>query len=113
MLGPIQRRSVKCFKSGAKRAAKFANDVSRVGKLWHSEDRKLESCTLVKAYTGRRAWKAIGNRLLKAYYLSRDDHNRKIRTRRKRTDCGKYSFINRNIKSPESITCKLTSVFPL
>jgi hypothetical protein len=42
---------------------------------------------------------AIGNRLLKPCYLSRDDHNWKIRTRKQRTDVGKYSFVNRTIRS--------------
>ena len=35
-----------------------------------------------KAHTGRRAWKVIENGLLKPCYLSRGDHNRKIRTRK-------------------------------
>jgi len=41
----------------------------------------------------------IGDRLLKPYYLSREDHNWKIRTSKQRRDVGKYSFINRTIKS--------------
>jgi hypothetical protein len=45
------------------------------------------------------AWKAIGDRLLKPCYLSREDHNWKIRTRQKRIDVGKYSFVNGTIKS--------------
>jgi hypothetical protein len=32
-------------------------------------------CALFKAYTGGPAWKAIGDRLLKPCYLSREDHN--------------------------------------
>ena len=56
-------------------------------------------CALFNAYTGRRAWKAIGDRLLKSCYLSRVDHNRKIRTRKQRTDVGKYSFVNRTIQN--------------
>jgi len=31
-------------------------------------------------------------------YLSRDDHDRKIRARKQRTDIGKYYFVNRIIK---------------
>jgi hypothetical protein len=58
----------------------------------------------------------IGKRLLKPRYLSRDDHNRKTRTRKQRTDFGKYSFVNRTIKSCNqlhavllaSFLCKLT-----
>jgi len=29
--------------------------------------------------------------------MSRDDHDRKIRARKQRTDVGKYSFVNRTI----------------
>jgi hypothetical protein len=39
-------------------------------------------CAFFKAYTGGQAWKAIGDRLLKPCYLSREDHNCKIRTRK-------------------------------
>jgi hypothetical protein len=50
-------------------------------------------CALFKAYTGERAWKAIGDRLEKPCHLSR-----KIRSRKQKTDLGKYSFVNRTIK---------------
>jgi hypothetical protein len=53
---------------------------------------------LFKAYTGKRAWKAIGDRLERPCYLSRVDHNRKIRSRKQETDIGKYSFVNRTIQ---------------
>jgi len=46
-----------------------------------------------------KVWKAIGDRLLKPCYLSREDHNRKIRTRKPRKDVGKYFFVNKTIKS--------------
>jgi hypothetical protein len=55
-------------------------------------------CALFKAYTGERAWKDIGDRLEKPCYLSRVDHNRKIRNRKQKTDIGKYSFVNRTIQ---------------
>jgi len=44
------------------------------------------------------AWKSIGERLKRPCYLSRDDHGRKIRGSKQRTDIGKYSFVNRTIK---------------
>jgi hypothetical protein len=34
-----------------------------------------------------------GDRLHRPCYLSRVDHDRKIRSRKKRTDIGKYSFV--------------------
>ena len=54
-------------------------------------------CALYKAYTGERAWKAIGDRLQAPSYLSRIDRYWKIRIRKQRTDIGKYSFVNRTI----------------
>jgi hypothetical protein len=70
-------------------------------------------CALFKAYTGERAWKAIGDRLQAPSYLSRVDHNWKIRARKQRTDVRKYSFVNRTITDwnqlPEGATGTLTS----
>ena len=31
-------------------------------------------------------------------YLCRDDHDRRIRAKKQRTDIGKYNFVNRTIK---------------
>jgi hypothetical protein len=53
-------------------------------------------CALFKAYTGERAWKVVGDRLQKPCYLSRVNHDKKIRSRKQRTDIGKYSFVIRN-----------------
>ena len=66
----------------------------------------------MKAYTGGRAWKATRARLLKPCYLSSDDHNRKIRTRKQRTDVGKYSFVKRIIKSWNKLPAGLLVSFP-
>jgi len=64
-------------------------------------------CALYKAYTGERAWKAISDRLQAPSYLSRVNHNWKIKARKQRTDIGKYSFVNRSItdwnKLPEGV----------
>jgi len=67
---------------------------------WESlaQRRKIaRMCALYKAYTGERAWKAIGDRLQVPSYLSRVNHYWKIRARKQRTDIGKYSFVNRTI----------------
>jgi hypothetical protein len=53
-----------------------------------------------------------GDRLLKPCYLSRDDHNWKIRTRKQRTDVGKYAFVNRTIKSWKQLPAGLLASFP-
>jgi hypothetical protein len=49
-------------------------------------------------YTGEWAWKAIGDRLQSPYYLSRVDHDRKIRSRMQKTDIGKCSPVSRIIQ---------------
>jgi hypothetical protein len=43
------------------------------------------------------AWKEIGDRLQAPSYLSRVDHNWKIRARKERTDVGIFSFVSRTI----------------
>jgi hypothetical protein len=66
--------------------------------IWESltQCRQLaRTCALFKAYTGERAWKTIGDRLQRPCYLGRGDHDKKIRSRKQRTDIGKYSFVNR------------------
>ena len=97
--GPY-RGQVSALNRVQKRAVKFANNRNESG--WKTlVQRRLIAriCALFKAYTGGRAWKAIGDRFLKPCYLSRYDRNRKLRTREQRTDVGKYSFLNRTIKS--------------
>ena len=43
--------------------------------------------------------RAKGSNLLqRSHYLNRVDHERKIRSRRQRTDTGEYSFVNRTIQ---------------
>jgi len=79
-----------------KKAAKFARHTSSPNWETLASRRKLSCiCALFKAYCGERAWKAVGDRLQRPHYLSRVDHERKIRSRRQRTDIGKYSFVNR------------------
>jgi hypothetical protein len=82
-----------------KKAGKFAyrTNISNWKTLaWR---RKLSHiCAPFKAYSGERVWKAIGDRLQLPHYLSRVDHERKIRSRGQRTDIGKYSFVIRTIQ---------------
>jgi len=112
-LGPYREGQVSALKRVQKRAAKFANNINESG--WETlVQRRLVAriCALFKAYTGGRAWKAIGDRLLKPGYLSRGDHNRKIRTKKQRTDVGKYSFVNRTIRSRNQLPASLIASFP-
>ena len=62
-----------------KKAAKFAHH--RKSPNWETlaSRRKLSRiCALFKAYSGKRAWKPIGDRLQRPHYLSRVDHERKL-----------------------------------
>jgi hypothetical protein len=98
--GPDGDSRVSALNRAHKGAAKFANNMNPLG--WETlAQRRLVAgiCSLLKAYTKGRAWKAVGDRFIKPCYTSRDDHNRKIRTRKQRTDIGKYSIVNRTIKS--------------
>ena len=84
-----------------KKAAKFANHTS--DSVWEAlaQRRKISRIfSLFKTYFGERAWKAIGDRLWGPCYLSRNNHDRKIRARKERSDIGKYvySFVNRKIR---------------
>jgi len=83
-----------------KKAAKFAHHKNSPNWENLASRRKLSRiCALFKAYSGERAWKPIGDRLERPHYVSRVDHERKIRSRRQRTDIGKYSFVNRTIQN--------------
>jgi hypothetical protein len=96
---PYREGEVSVLNLIQRRAATFANHTNESG--WETlAQRRLIArlCALYKAYTGRRAWKAIADSLLKPCYLSRDDHDRKISSRKERTDVGKHFYVNRTIK---------------
>ena len=63
-------------------------------------------------YTGERAWKAIGDRLQRSHYLTGVDHERKIRSRRQRTDIGKYSFVNRTFQHWNQLPAEVLGILP-
>jgi hypothetical protein len=69
-------------------------------------------CALFKAYSGERAWKAVGDRLQRPHYLSRVDHDRKVRSRRQKTDIGKYSFVNRTIQDWNQLPAEVLGTLP-
>ena len=63
-------------------------------------------------YSGERAWKVIGDKLQRPHYLSRIDHEQKIRSRRQRTDIGKYSFVNRTIQDWNQLPAEVLGTLP-
>jgi hypothetical protein len=96
-----------------KEVTKFANRMS--DSIWETlaQRRKISDiCALFEAYSGERACKAIGSRLQGQCYLNRDDHDRTIRTRKQRTDIGKYSFVYRTIKLWKQLPAKGLATFP-
>ena len=104
---PYREDQINALDRVQKKAIKFANRMS--DSVWESlaQRRKISGiCAHFEAYSGERAWKAIGDRLQGPCYLSRDDHNRTIRTRKQRTDIGKYSFVNRTIKLWKQLPAK-------
>jgi hypothetical protein len=53
----------------------------------------------------------IGDRLIGPCYLSRDDHDHKIRARKQRTDISKYSFVNRTFKLWSQLPAEVLATF--
>jgi len=96
-----------------KKAAKFAYYTSDSNWETLSQRRKISrKCALFKAYSGERAWKFIGDRLQQPNYLSRIDHDWKIRNRRQRTDIGKYFFVNRTIRLWSGLPAEILDTLP-
>jgi len=96
-----------------KKAAKFAYHMSELNWETFLQRRKISRiCALFKAYSGERAWKATGDRLQRPNYLSRIDHEWKIRNRRQRTDIGKYSFVNRTIRLWNRLPAEILGTLP-
>jgi hypothetical protein len=96
-----------------KKVAKSAHQMK--GSNWETlaSRRKLSRiCALFKSYSEELAWKAIGDRLQQPHYLSRVDHERKIGSRRQRTDIGKYSFVNRNIQDWNKLPAEVLGTLP-
>jgi hypothetical protein len=70
-------------------------------------------CGLFKAYTRERAWKAMGDRLQRPCSLSRLDHYRKIRSRKQKTDIGKYFFVKRTIQLWNQLPADALGICPV
>jgi len=96
-----------------KKAAKFAHHTNSSNWEILVSRRKLSRiCALFKSYCGEGVWKAIGDRLQRPHYLSRVDHERKIMSRRQRTDIGKYSFVNRTIQDWNQLPAEVLGTLP-
>jgi hypothetical protein len=110
---PYREGQIRALDRVQKKAAKFAHHKNSPNWETLASRRKLSRiCALFKAYSGERAWKAIGDRLQWPHYLSRVDHERKSRSRRQRTDVGKYSFVNRTIQQWNQLPAEVLGIFP-
>ena len=91
----------------------FAYHMSESNWETLSQRRKIARiCALIKAYSDERAWKFIGDRLQRPSYLSRIDHDWKIRNRRQRTNIRKYSFVNRTIRLWNRLPAEILGTLP-
>jgi len=110
---PYRERQISALDRVQKKVAKFAHHKNSPNWETLASRRKLSRiCVLFKAYSGERAWKPIGDRLQRPHYLSRVDHERKIRSRRQRTDIGKYSFVNRTIQHWNQLPAEVLGILP-
>ena len=96
---PYREGQISALDRVQKKAVKFAHHTNNPNWETLASRRKLSRiCALFKAYSGERVWKAMGERLQRPRYQRRVDHERKIRSMRRRSDIGKYSFVNMTIQ---------------
>ena len=110
---PYREGQIRALDRVQSKAARFAHNTKNPNWETLTSRRELSRiCALFKAYSGDRAWNLIGNRLKRPHYLSRVDHGRKIRSRKQRTDIGKYSFLNRTIQLWNSLPAEVFENLP-
>ena len=96
-----------------KKVAKCANLTNESNWETLVQCRKIARiCALSEAYSGEPAWKAIGDRLQRPHYLSRVNHDWKIRNSRQKTEIRKYSFVNRTIQLWNKLPTNALGTFP-
>ena len=110
---PCREEQVSSLDSVQKKMAKFAHLTNSLNWETLVSHRKLSRiCALFKAYSGEWAWKAIGDRLQQPHYLSRVDHERKIRGVGGKGHTGKYSFVNRTIQHWNQLPAEVLGTLP-
>ena len=110
---PYREGQISALHRVQKKAAKFAHHKNSPNWETLASRKNLSRiCALFKAYSEERAWKPIGDRLERPHYLSRVYHERKIRSRRQRTDIVKYSFVNRTIQHWNQLPAKVLGIPP-
>src|SRR5215510_1426295 len=110
---PYREGQISALDRVQKKTAKFVHHMNSLNWETLVLRRKLSRiCALFNAYSGKRAWRAIEDRLQRPHYLSRVDHERKIRSRRQRTDIWKYSFVNRTIQDWNQLPAEVLGTLP-
>ena len=112
MLGSMQGRTDKCFRPSTEAAAQFNNRTKDSD--WESlaQCRTIARvCALFKSYSGERAWKVIGDRLRRAYCLSRTVMFGKLGTGSNERISGSILFVNRNIKNWNRLPAEVLGTF--
>jgi len=110
---PYREGQISALDRVQKKAAKYAHYTNSPNWETLASRRKLlRICALFKAYSGEPAWKPIDDRLQRPHYLSRVDHERKIRNRRQRMDIGKYYFVNRTIQHWNHLPAEVLGILP-
>jgi len=110
---PYREGQISALDRVQKIAAKFAHYTNSPNWETLASRRKLSRiCALFQSYSGETAWKPIVDRLQRPHYLSRVDHEKKIRSRRQRTDIGKYSFVNRTIQHWNQLPVEVLGILP-
>jgi hypothetical protein len=110
---PYREGQISALDRAQKKAAKFTHHMKSPNWETLASCRKLSHIfVLLKAYSGEQAWKARGDRLQWPHYLNRVDHAQKIRSRRQRTDIGKYSFVNRTIQHWNQLPADMLKTLP-
>jgi len=110
---PYREGQISALDRVQKKATKFAHYTNSPNWETLASRRKLSRiCALFKAYSGEPVWKPTGDRLQRPHYLSWLDHERKIRSRRQRTDTGTNSFVNRTIQHWNQLPSDVLGILP-
>jgi hypothetical protein len=110
---PCREGQITALDRVQRKEAKFAHHTNSWNWETLASCRKLSRIyALFKSYSGERAWKAIGERLKRPHFLNRLDHEHKIKSRRHRTDIGKYSFVNRTIEDWNQLPAEVLETLP-
>ena len=83
---------------------------SEEGEAWDGTDQTIVFQVAVSLRACRRGFQDLLK--VRPHYLSRDDHDSKIRVRKQRTDISKHSILNRTIKVWSQLLVQTLATFP-